>query len=215
MGMHRFFWDLHYQPLKLTLPRGPFGGGGGGPAGPNLPISATPHNTAPSPSTPFASPGTYTLRLTANGKTYAQPIVVRQDPRVRTPSAQMRLLYALTDSMYFIAADLVAASAQVTALGEENKTLARAPKAIADAAGNLYGKASDLRLVDAAATLARTMNLLQGADVPVTVTQRAAIDAALREGKIALGKWTALKTKDLAELNAKLRAAGLAPIGLN
>jgi hypothetical protein len=212
-GMHRFFWDVHYQPLNISLTRP--GAGGGGATGPNLPISATPHNTAPSPTTPFVSPGTYALRLVANGKTYTQPIVVRQDPRVRTPAAQMRVLYALTDSMYFMASDLVAANAQVNALAEENKTLARGPKAIAEAAGNLYGKAADLRLADAAATLARVMNLLQAADVPVTVSQRAVIDSALREGKSALAKWNALKTKDLADLNAKLRAAGLAPIGLN
>jgi hypothetical protein len=126
----------------------------------------------------------------------------------------MRVLYALTDSMYFIASDLVAANAQVNALAEQNKTLVRGPRAIADAAGNLYGKAVDLKLGEAAASLARVMNMLQSADVAVTATQRAAIAAALKEGKDALARWTALKTAELVPLNAKLKAAGLTPIAL-
>jgi hypothetical protein len=150
-----------------------------------------------------------------DGKTYTQPITVRQDPRVRTPAAAMRVLYALTDSMYFIASDLVAANAQVTALAEQNKTLVRGPKPIADAAGNFYGRAVDLKLGDAAVSVARVMNLLQAADVPVTATQRAAIAAALKEGKDALSKWNALKTAELVPLNAKLKAAGLAEIKLS
>jgi photosystem II stability/assembly factor-like uncharacterized protein len=208
-GMHRFYWDAHYQPLRITVAQG-FGGGAGG----GLPINAIPRNTAPAPRTPWVSPGTYSVRLIVGGKTYTQPITVRQDPRVRTPAAAMRVLYALTDSMYFIASDLVAASAQVAALAEQNKSLVRGPRAIADAAGNLYGRAVDLKLGDAAVSVARVMNLLQAADVPVTATQRAAISAALKEGKDALAKWNALKTAELVPLNAKLKAAGLATITL-
>ena len=42
--MHRFMWDVHYQPLP--------GGGGRG----SLPIAAIPYNTAPAPTTPWANP---------------------------------------------------------------------------------------------------------------------------------------------------------------
>ena len=39
-GMHRFIWDLHYQPLPDAGGGAPGGGRGG------LPIQAIPHNTA-------------------------------------------------------------------------------------------------------------------------------------------------------------------------
>ena len=49
-GMHRFTWDLHYQPLAG-------GGGGGRGGGVNLPIAAVAHNTVPSPTTPWVPAG--------------------------------------------------------------------------------------------------------------------------------------------------------------
>ena len=113
-GMHRFIWDVHSQPL-------PAGGGGGGRGG--LPIAAIPYNTAQGPGTPWANPGTYTLKLTVDGKSYTQPITVKQDPRVKTPALAMQRVYSLTRAMYFGAVDaqqaamaLGAMRAQATAL---------------------------------------------------------------------------------------------------
>ena len=127
-GMHRFIWDVHYQPL-------PAGGGGGGRGG--LPIAAIPYNTAPGPGTPWANPGTYTLKLTVDGKSYTQPITVKQDPRVKTPALAMQQVYSLTKAMYFGAVDaqqaalaLGAMRAQATALAAK----AQGPAAAALAA---------------------------------------------------------------------------------
>jgi hypothetical protein len=94
--MHRFLWDVHCQPL-------PAGGGGGGRGG--LPIAAIPYNTAPAPGTPWTNPGTYTVRLTVNGRSYTQPITVKQDPRVKTPALVMQQVYSLTRATYFGAVD--------------------------------------------------------------------------------------------------------------
>lgn len=58
-GMHRFTWDMRYQPL-------PAAGGRGG--GLTLPIAAVVFNTVPAPSTPWVAPGTYTAKLTVNGR---------------------------------------------------------------------------------------------------------------------------------------------------
>src|SRR5262249_39702881 len=69
-GMHRIWWDMHYDPIP-----GEAGGRGGGGA-------AVPHRTYPSVATPWVSPGNYTVRLTTGGKTSSQPISLRLDPRV-------------------------------------------------------------------------------------------------------------------------------------
>ena len=72
-GLHRFVWDLHYPPPAGTTP--------------SYPIAATPGNTAAEPKGPWVVPGTYTVKLTANGKSYTQPLTVRMDPRVKSGTA--------------------------------------------------------------------------------------------------------------------------------
>jgi photosystem II stability/assembly factor-like uncharacterized protein len=63
-GMHRWVWDL-----RPTPPPRPAGGGGGGGGGFGRGGAA------------MVLPGTYLVRLTAGGKSYTQPLIVRADPR--------------------------------------------------------------------------------------------------------------------------------------
>jgi photosystem II stability/assembly factor-like uncharacterized protein len=85
-GLHRFVWDLHYPPPAGTTP--------------SYPISATPHDTAAEPKGPFVVPGTYTLKLTANGKSYTQPLVVKMDPRVKNGTLALQQQFALSKRVY-------------------------------------------------------------------------------------------------------------------
>jgi len=79
-GMHRFTWDMHYDPL----PGGGGGGRGGGGGG-----AAVPHRTYAGVNSPWVAPGSYTVRLTVGDKSVTQPIVVKMDPRVKiTPEVQ-------------------------------------------------------------------------------------------------------------------------------
>jgi photosystem II stability/assembly factor-like uncharacterized protein len=117
-GMHRFTWDVHYQPLAGLVP----GEGALGVVPTQLPIQAIPYNTVPAPTTPWANPGTYTVKLTVNGKSYSQPIVVKQDPRVKTPALAMQQVYTLTKAMYYAAAD---ARLAATALGTVRQQVAK------------------------------------------------------------------------------------------
>jgi len=84
-GAHRFMWDLHYTPLDLP---------------PAYPIAATYHQTAPDPTSPWVMPGTYTVTLTVNGKTYTQPLVVVMDPRVKTSPAALKQQHDLSLAVY-------------------------------------------------------------------------------------------------------------------
>ncbi len=108
-GMHRVTWDMHYEPLD----------GGGRLGGANLPISAIAHNTVPAPTTPWANPGQYTVRLTVNGQAYSQPIAVTQDPRVKTPALAMQQIYTLSKLSYYGALDAQAAARQARGLHDQ------------------------------------------------------------------------------------------------
>jgi hypothetical protein len=84
-GSHRFLWDMHYTPLNVP---------------PSYPISAIYENTAPQETSPWVTPGTYTVRLTADGKTVSQKFVVKMDPRVTTTKKDLQLQHDLSLSAY-------------------------------------------------------------------------------------------------------------------
>jgi len=65
-GMHRWIWDLRPTPPPRPAGAGGGGGGFGGRAG-----------------APPVLAGTYTVKLTAGGKSYTQPLVVKMDPRTK------------------------------------------------------------------------------------------------------------------------------------
>ena len=129
-GMHRFLWDMRWQPL-------PGGGGRGG----GLGMAAIAHNTAPAPNSIWVAPGNYTVRLTVDGKALTQPITVRMDPRVKTPTAGLAKQYELSKALYDGVLDVQAAlrklrniRAQVKKLQEKTGTGVKADESTATAA---------------------------------------------------------------------------------
>ena len=81
-GMHRFVWDMHYaRPAVLSF---------------EYPISAIVENTWVEPTGVWALPGTYTVRLTVDGKSYEQPLTVKMDPRVKTSLAGLTQQFTLS-----------------------------------------------------------------------------------------------------------------------
>jgi len=99
-GIHRFTWDLRYPRPKV----GSF----------SFPISAVPGRTVPEPLGPFVAPGTYTVRLTVDGRQHAQPLRVRMDPRVQVPAAEVARRDSLHLAVFEAVNDLGDALAQVT-----------------------------------------------------------------------------------------------------
>jgi hypothetical protein len=76
-GHHRFVWDLRYAE-----PRG---------AKRQLSIAAVYHNTPSGPQGPYVHPGSYTVKLTVDGKTFERSLDVRLDPRVTINESDLRL----------------------------------------------------------------------------------------------------------------------------
>ena len=85
-GMQRFTWDLLYpNPPSDNY---------------DLPISAIYKDTPFTPQGPAVLPGTYTVKLTANGVTRDQLLVVRIDPRVKTSTLGLRQQFDLSMQAY-------------------------------------------------------------------------------------------------------------------
>jgi hypothetical protein len=112
-GMHRFSWDMHYDPLPGGGGGGGRGGGGGG--------GAVPHRTYAGVNSPWVAPGNYTVRLTANGQSMTQPITIKMDPRVKvTPEVQQ--IFTLSTQAETSAMAAAAAYNDARALADKVKT---------------------------------------------------------------------------------------------
>ena len=224
-GMHRFSWDMHYDPI------GAGGGRGGGSMG------AVPHRTYPAVSSPWAAPGNYTVRLTAGGKSYTQPITLKMDPRIKTPATGLGELASLTAEMYDGAKNVRAvyerARALVAALDnvqgndaaafkKEVEQIAPPPPAGGGGRGGRGGgggrggaaQAGPATLESVSAAMNAAAMAMQSADVTPTANQVAACAKARSEGAMMLAKWRSLSTTGLAALNAKLKASGQAGVKL-
>ena len=83
---------------------------------------------------PLAPPGRYTVRLTLDGRTYAQPLTVRRDPRVRATDADLVAQYALARDVDALKARLAAA---IAGLPPSSASRATALRGYADALAEL------------------------------------------------------------------------------
>jgi photosystem II stability/assembly factor-like uncharacterized protein len=80
-GMHRFVWDLRYTPPESTRH--------------DYAMTAIYHDTPRGPRGVIALPGQYTVKLTVDGKSYTQPLIVKMDPRVKASPADLKRQFDL------------------------------------------------------------------------------------------------------------------------
>ncbi|MEO8663161.1 MAG: glycoside hydrolase, partial [Bryobacteraceae bacterium] len=172
-GMHRFLWDLRYAP-PATLNFG-------------YPISAIYGDTPREPLGPAVLPGAYTVRLTANGTSYTQPLQVRMDPRVTTPAADLEEQFQVSLRVY----ELIDKSFQT--LQDVRKT--KDPRAAAfDGAASRFrrgGGGDNFAALNG--QLAGVLDVLQGADAAPTTQAAAAVRQLEERLNKLLAAWRELR----------------------
>jgi photosystem II stability/assembly factor-like uncharacterized protein len=210
-GMHRFLWDMHYAPLTGVEAE--------------YPIAAVPHNTAPQPTSPWVMPGQYTVVLTADGKSYSQPLTVNMDPRVKTPVAGLAQQFALSQQLYNQLLTLAPAVEQANDVRKQLKDLQK--KAQGDALAAVNALDQKLQALvggggrrPGAGTEAPTLggmrtrylalfNVFQEADIAPTTQATAAVSEVEQQLPPLMARWQAIKSQDLATLNTQLKKASL------
>ena len=219
-GMHRFTWDMRYQPITAENVSE---------AGDVDATGAVPHRSVHSATAPWAAPGRYTVRLTVGGRSFTQPLQLRLDPRVKTPAAGLQQLATLSKQMYDAAAAARAAYRQARSLsaaldslsGDDAAALKAQVESLAPAArprGRRFFRAAgpaERPTLESVSNLALGAAMaMQGADVAPTAAEVAGCDRARAQAAPVMAQWTRLKTAGLAAFNAKRSAAGLSPIKL-
>jgi hypothetical protein len=188
-GMHRFTWDMRYQPLDSTLAESATG--------------AVPHRLYYAATTPWVPPGSYTVRLVVDGKTYAQPLRLVLDPRVKTPASAIAQVSSLSREMYDGALTLRAAydSARVLSARVSDTALKAELDSIAPAAargqrqgfGFRQGPVGPPNLESARAAMMSAAMSMQDADAAPTERELDAAARARGQYREVIAKWNALK----------------------
>jgi photosystem II stability/assembly factor-like uncharacterized protein len=201
-GIHRFTWDLHYDPVtpEDAIPQGDDDATG-----------AVPGRTLPVVNAPWAPPGRYTVRLTVGGVTLTQPLTLRLDPRVTTPPAAIAQLSALSTEMYRGAVATHAAFVEARALAKQLEGKSGAAVDALKARLEELAPSSQVQRVrrrrgpgGATATgpsletvsnamLAAAMSM-HNSDTAPTALQVAACAAARKQGAEVTAKWQAAKS---------------------
>ena len=196
-GMHRFSWDMRYDPITKDTVQGSDDDATG----------AVPHHTYPAVNAPWAPPGSYTVRLTADGHVSTQPLTLRLDPRVRTPAATLARVASLTRELYDGAAAAHAAhlearalSARLTGASDAGRraqvdSLAPATATSVPARARTRRSASAFEgstLESASAAMLNAAMAMQAAEVAPTADQLAAADRAKAQYAAVVKRWRAL-----------------------
>jgi photosystem II stability/assembly factor-like uncharacterized protein len=210
-GMHRWVWDLHY-----TAPDSPRH---------EYPIAAIPADTPRYPLGPTAVPGSYTVRLTVDGKTYSAPLKVKMDPRVQTSSTsldkkfqlEMRLASLLSQTSKAVMQagsirdPLQKLTQQVT--GPTRDSIEALQKTLNSVLGAPSGfgapSSSEVTLGRVNGQVATLYGQVWQADAEPTVAQSEASATAEHDARDVLERWDTFKSSDLPALNRVLHDANL------
>jgi photosystem II stability/assembly factor-like uncharacterized protein len=199
-GAHRFCWDMRYNPIYQE--------------GFSFPIAAVFGQTAPEPSAPFAVPGTYTARLTADGKTYEQTFNVTIDPRVTTSPEDLQRQHDLSLRCYRLCAatrqsnlDIQSVLSYKTGAGNTKKT-EKANRLLAEfqtMAAALQQSKPNLKTLSG--QLFGLMQQLQECDRRPTAQLVVAVERISAAADSLLQRWQYLKDQKMPAVNAALSNA--------
>jgi hypothetical protein len=200
-GMHRFSWDLKFDPVSAEDLV---------PAGDKEATGAVPGRTYPNYSVPWVPPGSYSVRLTVNGKSTTQPITVHLDPRVKIAPATLLQLNSLSSGLYWEAVAAHRAFTDARALaktlesrsGAEVDALKKELEVLAPSTVQRNVRQLRRRNEPAVSSLEAASNALQAAalslqaaEVAPTAVQVAAANSARAQAKPVMAQWAAVQAK--------------------
>ena len=203
-GLHRFYWDLHGEPLRDSPPQ--------------YPMTAVLNKTAPQPTGPWVVPGKYSVVLTAGGQSFTQPLTLKMDPRVKATSADLTRQFSQSKTLQDLRAELRPIGQSYAKLaeglaklqaggGETNQPAAALRQELETLARPATVRGGDPLELEVLNRVERLFGELQDVDAAPTPAQEAAVGHLQQEGKTAVAKWKTI-SEQAAALNAKRESAG-------
>ena len=215
-GMHRWVWDLHYSaPQSMRH---------------EYPISAIAHNTPRYPLGPNAVPGTYTVRLTVDGKSSTAPLTVKMDPRIKTPTAGLQKKFETEAHLASIMSESTQAIHQGNSVRSQVAKLTAQGDSRIKAAAEEFEKKLNALLGSAGGFFAPpspevTLNRLNGqasglyqqvwqVDAEPTSAQLQAAGTIDHDREDVVRRWNEFKQTELPAMNRLLKQANISEINM-
>jgi hypothetical protein len=224
LGHHRFLWDMQYPQVP------------GMSTGPDA-DQAVPYNTPAVSTAPWVMPGSYTVRLIANGHTETAPLTVVMDPRVKTTMAELQQQFDVSKGMYDNLLRATSALHEITVLREQLKArsteapVAQSKDSIeskldaiagseragrgAGGGGGRGAPAGPPNLGTVRTQIARMEHAIQNADEAPTTAQAEAVQITTKPLEDLLQQWEQLKQTNLKTLNRELENRHLSALKLD
>jgi hypothetical protein len=215
--MHRWVWDLHYPKPEATRHE--------------YPISAVPGDTPRLPLGPTALPGTYTVKLTADGTSYTASFAVKMDPRVKTSAAGLEKKFQLETRLASWLSETSRAVLQAGSIREPLQKLnEQSSGTVRDSVQAFQHKlvavlgapasfaappSNDMTLSRVNGQVAILYGQVWQVDAEPTASQSEAAATIGHEASDVMKRWEALRTMDLSALNRALGGANLPEVKID
>ncbi len=212
-GAHRFVWDLHYAFPPAV------------------------HTSFYGPKAPLALPDKYTVKLTVNGQSRSQLLILKMDPRVKASQADLEKMFRaechvaknladLSIGMKHaqeLQATLAARKKEMPSNGEAAEALAALDRKTAELMGvqvehefGVFGLSvpamQTVTLREALHATTGLLSIVQSADSAPTADAAVAIEKWDSATKSILERWDALWQHDRTRVNSLLQKANLKPL---
>jgi photosystem II stability/assembly factor-like uncharacterized protein len=214
-GMHRWLWDLHYPAPTVSRH--------------DYPISAVPHDTPRYPLGPTAVPGTYSVRLTVDGKVSTAALTVKMDPRVKVAAADLQQKFQVESQLAAITSESTKSVTQAESVRKQLEKLSgldypgkinvepfqKKLGAVLGTQGGFFAPpAAEATLTRVNGQAGTLYQQIWGADAAPTVAQMEALAATERDRAEVMKRWNDFKSTDLVEVNRLLREAKVPEISM-
>jgi photosystem II stability/assembly factor-like uncharacterized protein len=205
-GMHRFIWNLAWDP------------------------SGKPENSEPddgegrAPHAPRVAPGSYTVELEVNGESVSrEPLLLTKDPRSPATQAQLAQQFATSHKIFGDSLESRRALAEIAAVNKQLNHM------ITSAAANapLVAKVKELRTalegivagnsgLDAAnMQIITALNAVESSDRPAPSQALTVYRLGRTASRAKLKQWAAFKSGPLTSLNQELTSQGFSVIAVS
>ncbi len=216
-GMNRFAWDLRYDEPTQT---------------PGAFYEGNP------PEGPMVLPGTYSVRMTYNGKSQTAPLEVRLDPRMKGSDEAVRKMFDLQmkvrdriSELHGVVNQIRDLRAQLVVLrrrlgdSDKSKPILTSTEDIDKKMYGVEGELIQYKMKSSEGNLnfptalneqfAALNNDLDGADVAPTQQQAAVFDYLSGKLNEQLGKWREIAGKDVPALNEMIKSQNIPVVAVS